>query len=590
MIVNTITNCYAAIDIGASSGRIVIGEVLENDAAKLSEAGASETEALKARANTTQAEATTTDAAATEAPTLETEASQKTIKLTEVHRFDNIQLREDGHDCWNIKMLFEEVVKGLAKCKECGFEPKSIGIDTWGVDFVLLDKHDKLLGSAVAYRDARTAGMYKKADELIAPEEVYRKTGIQRQPFNTIYQLLALQGEHPDQLENAHSFLMIPDYLNFLLTGIKVNEYTNATTTSLLNARTQKWDKDILDALNLPKDMFCDIVMPGTMLGKVQSHIEEQIGYSTCVIAPATHDTGSAYLAIPARDKDAVFLSSGTWSLLGVEHEGPITSDASRFQNFTNEGGYELRFRFLKNIMGLWMIQSVRRELNGVSYVEDGSEDSSADGAAENSADGAAEGGSAEGAAKGAKDASSESFATQESQETAATTPQEKLAPFENENKDKKWGFEDLIAAAKAADGFQAQVNVNDDRFLSPASMIEEIRLACLETGQPVPKNVGELLRCIYISLSKCYAESIAEMAALTGRNYTSINIVGGGCQDEYLNTLTAKACNLPVFAGPVEGTSLGNLAVQMLESKDFNSLESVRRCIETSFDVVCFK
>ena len=503
MSVNTTSDCYAAIDIGASSGRVVIGQLEDGK-----------------------------------------------IKLSEVHRFDNIQVRENGHDCWNIKMLFSEVIKGLAKCKECGFEPKTIGIDTWGVDFVLLDKNDELLGSAVAYRDERTTGMYKKADRIISPEEVYRKTGIQRQPFNTIYQLLALQGEHPDQLENAACFLMIPDYLNFLLTGVKANEYTNASTTSLLNARTQNWDESILEAFNFPKNMFCDIVMPGTVLGQVKKDIEEQIGYSTTLIAPATHDTGSAYLAIPARDEDAVFLSSGTWSLLGVEHEGPITSDASRFQNFTNEGGYELRFRFLKNIMGLWMIQSVRRELNGVSYVEGNDEHPS----------------------EAAIDAeTSEVFAT-----------------FIHENKE--WSFPDLIAAAKAEESFCAQVNVNDDRFLSPASMIEEIRLACYETGQPVPQNVGELLRCIYVSLSNCYAESIAEMAALTGRNYSSINIVGGGCQDEYLNILTAKACSLPVFAGPVEGTSLGNLAVQMLHNGDFDNLESVRNAIATSFDVVRFE
>lgn len=493
------TNCYAAVDIGASSGRVVIGEV----------------------------------------------NSEGKIELTEIHRFDNIQQRIDGHDCWDVEMLFRETVTGLAKCKEAGYAPKTIGIDTWAVDFVLLDEQDQLIGNAVAYRDERTNGMYSIADAIMPPDAVYRRCGIQRQPFNTIYQLLALQREHPEQLEAAKSFLMIPDYLNYLLCGVKANEYTNASTTCLLNARTQDWDSTILEAFDIPRSIFCDVIMPGTDLGPVLPSIKEKLGYDTHVIAPATHDTGSAYLAVPARDADAVFLSSGTWSLLGVENEGPITSDASRFQNFTNEGGYELRFRFLKNIMGLWMIQSIRRELNGVSYVE--------------------------GKGADAKDASVDL----------------NLPEFIADSRD--WGFPDLIAEAKAASSFEARVNVNDDRFLAPASMIDEIRICCAETGQPIPTTVGELMNCVYTSLSACYAESIAEMATLTGRTYTSINIVGGGCQDEYLDALTAKVCGLPVYAGPVEGTSLGNLAVQMIADKAYPDLQSVRDAIAVSFDVKRF-
>lgn len=495
----TSSNCYAAVDIGASSGRVVVGTVQDGR-----------------------------------------------IELTEIHRFDNIQKRSGGHDCWDIEMLFRETVAGLAKCKEAGFTPKTIGIDTWGVDFVLLDKNDRLIGDAVAYRDDRTNGMYSIADRIMAPDAVYRRTGIQRQPFNTIYQLIALKREHPEQLERAESFLMIPDYLAFLLTGTKVNEYTNATTTCLLNARTQQWDNVILDAFGIPQKMFCEVVMPGTDLGVVKPEIEQALGYAPRVIAPATHDTGSAYLAVPARDNDAVFLSSGTWSLLGVENEGPITSDASRFQNFTNEGGYELRFRFLKNIMGLWMIQSIRRELNGVSYVEGKQE-------------------------------------TEAQTETKATLEAE-LPPFVGSTHE--MGFGDLIEEAKAAQDFEAHVNVNDDRFLAPDSMIDEIRVACFETGQAIPTTVGELMRCVYISLSTCYAESIEEMASLTGRTYTSINIVGGGCQDAYLNELTTKACGIPVFAGPIEGTSLGNLIVQMIASGQIEDLQTARDMIRASFDI----
>ena len=318
------TNCYAAIDIGASSGRVVVGWIDETGH----------------------------------------------IQLAEVHRFDNIQKRIDGHDCWDIEMLFDEVVAGLAAAREAGFEPKTLGIDTWGVDFVLLDAQEQLIGNAVAYRDERTQGIYPLADAIMNPTEVYQRTGIQRQPFNTLYQLLALKRDNPEQLEAAEHFLMIPDYLAFLLTGNMANEYTNASTTSLLNARAKDWDQKILETFGIPTHIFKDVVMAGTELGMVKPEIAAAIGYMPRVIVPATHDTGSAYLAVPARDDDAVFLSSGTWSLLGIENQGPITSAASRLQNFTNEGGYQGRFRFLKNIMGLWMIQSIRRELNGVSYVE----------------------------------------------------------------------------------------------------------------------------------------------------------------------------------------------------------------------------
>ena len=483
-------NCYAAIDIGASSGRVVVGWI--------DEAGH--------------------------------------IQLAEVHRFDNIQKRIDDHDCWDIEMLFDEVVAGLAAAREAGFEPKTLGIDTWGVDFVLLDAQEQLIGNAVAYRDERTQGIYPLADAIMNPTEVYQRTGIQRQPFNTLYQLLALKRDNPEQLEAAEHFLMIPDYLAFLLTGNMANEYTNASTTSLLNARAKDWDQKILETFGIPTHIFKDVVMAGAELGTVKPEIAAAIGYMPRVIVPATHDTGSAYLAVPARDDDAVFLSSGTWSLLGIENQGPITSAASRLQNFTNEGGYQGRFRFLKNIMGLWMIQSIRRELNGVSYV----------------------------AGKGA---------------------QLKRAA-------KEIGFGELADAARAEqklhpDAPVPHVNVNDDRFLAPDSMIEEIKAACRETGQPVPDTVGELMRCVYESLTGCYADSINELSALTGRTYTSINIVGGGCQDIYLNELTARACGIPVFAGPIEGTSLGNLMVQMIGDGVFADLDEAREAIRGSFDVV---
>ena len=446
------------------------------------------------------------------------------ITLQEVYRFENGVHRENGHLCWDIDTLAKEVVNGLKAAHDAGFAPATIGIDTWAVDFVLLDADNKRIGDAVAYRDERTEGIREALEKEygLTFADHYARTGIQYQPFNTVYQLMALKKEHPEQLAAAKTFLMVPDYLNYLLCGVPANEYTNASTTALVGADSRDWDDALIEKLGLPRGIFQPIKTAGTVLGHLTPEMQKAVGFDAEVILPATHDTGSAFLAVPARDEYAAYLSSGTWSLLGVENAAAITGPDSCAANFTNEGGYEYRYRYLKNIMGLWMIQSVRRELG----------------------------------------------------EQTGTRP----------------SFPELIASAQEASSFAGIVSTGDDRFLAPDSMIDEIRRACFETGQDVPQTVGQLMRCVYVSLSSCYAESIAEMASLTGRTYTSINIVGGGCQDAYLNELTTRACGIPVFAGPVEGTSLGNLAVQMIADGAFPDLQSVRDAIATSFDVKRFE
>ena len=473
---------YLAIDIGASSGRHILGSV-ENGK----------------------------------------------IVLEEVFRFDNKQVHKNGHDCWDMDNLWNGILGGLKACKELGKIPKTVGIDTWGVDYVLLDENDKPVGDAVAYRDSRTAGMDAVVEQAIPAELLYEKTGIQKQLFNTIYQLAALKNEHPEQLEKAKSLLMIPDYFNFLLTGVKKQEYTNATTSNLVNAKEKKWDREIIERLGLPQGLFGELAMPGTVVGEFTEAIREEVGYSATVILPATHDTGSAFLAVPAKDDNAAYLSSGTWSLLGVENAEPITTEESRKQNFTNEGGAWYRFRYLKHIMGLWMIQSIRRELNGTAYVA---------GRTSKYADG------------------------------------------------KQWSFPDLIEAAKGAAGFISVVDANDDSFLAPESMIDAIKAYCEKTGQAVPETVGEIMQCVYRSLAKLYREAVQGLSAITGRTYTSLNIVGGGCQDMYLNQLTANATGLAVYAGPVEGTAIGNLVVQFIAAGEFEDLQSTRNAIKGSFDI----
>ena len=473
---------YLAIDIGASSGRHILGHMEDGR-----------------------------------------------MVLEEIWRFENRQIHRNGHDCWDLDSLWTGILDGLRACKATGKIPETVGIDTWGVDFVLLDKDDNQIGEAVAYRDSRTEKMDIIFERFIPHTLVYNRTGIQKQLFNTVYQLIALKREHPEQLKEAEWLLMIPDYFHFKLTGIKQGEYTNATTTGMIYTTTKTWDQGIIGALTLPWKLFRPLAMPGTVLGGFTEAVQQAVGFNSTVILPATHDTASAFLAVPARDDQAVYLSSGTWSLLGVENDHAITSEQSRLQNFTNEGGAWYRYRYLKNIMGLWMIQSVRRELNGENYVE-GREDRAAS--------------------------------------------------------DHQWTYTELADEARKAEGFAAVVDVNKDVFLAPDSMIEAVKAECAASGQPVPETVGEIMQTIYASLARCYKEAIEGLQTLTGKNYTSINIVGGGCQDAYLNECTAKATGLPVYAGPVEGTAIGNLMVQMIAGGDLADLQQGREMIRNSFDI----
>ena len=477
--------------------------------------------------------------------------------LEEVFRFDNSQIRKDGHDCWDHQALARSVLQGIAKCKEIGKIPATIGIDTWGVDFILLDAQGLPCSEMVAYRDARTEGADALVDAAISADELYARCGIQKMLFNTIYQLAALKKEHPEQIEKAQRLLMVPEYLNFVLTGKMANEYTNATTGNLINARAKDWDWEVIDKLGLPRRIFGKLEMPGTTLGGLTSAVQAAVGFDAQVVLPATHDTGSAFLAVPARDDQAVYISSGTWSLLGVENAEPITTPEAKAANFTNEGGAWYRFRFLKNIMGLWMIQSIRRELNGVDYVVGKNGDS-----------------------KDSKDVKE----VKDDKEVKDIKDSKDVKDLKDLKglKEGKWSFADLESAAKAASAFAGRVNANDTRFFSPASMIAEV----LAAADVKPTTVGELMQCVYASLADCYAKMIRNLSNLTGKTYTSINIVGGGSKDGYLNSLTAQATGLEVFAGPTEGTAIGNLVIQFIAAGEFKNLADARAAIVRSFDV----
>ncbi len=463
---------YLAIDIGASSGRHIVGSVVDGK-----------------------------------------------ITLEEVYRFDNRQVRLNGHDCWDLEGLVASVKAGIAEAQK-KYPIASIGIDTWGVDFVLLDQEGNLCCDPVAYRDARTDGAAAEIEaQVLSFADLYARTGIQKASYNTIYQLWALKKEHPEQLAQAAHFLMVPEYLTYRLTGKIVHEYTESSTTALLDAVKKDWDYDLIEKLGLPPRIFGHLQMPGTIVGDYEG---------IQVVLPAMHDTGSAYLAVPARDDQAVYLSSGTWSLLGVENQAAITTSASCAANFTNEGGAWGRYRYLKNIMGSWIIQSIRRELNGVSYVE--------------------------------------------GKERAAT--EAALAALTDYEKGRTYSFDDLETAARAAEAFTATFDVQDARFMNPPSMIGAV------LSLVAPKTVGELMQCVYSSLAQCYAHAIINLSKVTGKTYTSLNIVGGGSKDRYLNELTAKATGLEVFTGPTEGTAIGNLIVQMITGGEFTDLASARQAI----------
>ena len=465
---------YLAVDIGASSGRHILGH-LENGK----------------------------------------------MLLEEIHRFPNGNVEKDGELTWDIDGLFKEILVGMKKCKEAGKIPVSIGIDTWAVDIVLLDEEDKRIGNAVGYRDSGTQGMDKKVYEKISEDKLYARTGIQKQIFNTIYQLMAWKTNKPKQYAKAKTMLMVPDYLHFLLSGVKATEYTNATTTQLVSPMTKDWDFDLIDTLNYSPYIFQNIVLPGTCLGSLTKEVQHEVGFDCKVVVPATHDTGSAVMAVPVKkeneEKDILYISSGTWSLMGTELTEANCSPESMVCNLTNEGGYDYRFRYLKNIMGLWMIQSVKKEIG------------------------------------------------------------------------QEYSFGEICEMASKT-VIPSIVDTNDDRFLAPKNMTEEVKKACEESGQQIPQDLSEVAAVIYNSLAKCYGKTIVEIEKLTGKQFDGIHIVGGGSNAEYLNQLTALATGKIVYAGPTEATAIGNLSAQMIAEGELQDLSNARNCIYESFNIKVYK
>lgn len=436
------------------------------------------------------------------------------LEMEEVHRFGNRQIRLGDRVHWDFLSLFEEMKVGLKKAAAKGYDVESIGIDTWGVDFGLIDRDGHLLGNPVCYRDARTAGVPEKVFRQISLEEHYATTGIQVLEINTLAQLYSMKGTA--ELEAAHRLLFMPDLFSYFLTGEANNEYCIASTSELLDARRRDWSWTTIEALGLPRHIFGEIVQPGTVRGVLREDIAQETGLGRVkVVAVGSHDTASAVAAVPAGPDDGMvaFLSSGTWSLLGVELREPILTEEARKAEFTNEGGIDGRIRFLQNITGLWILQRLMAE-----WKERGEEQR----------------------------------------------------------------FDVLLPAAEQA-AIEGFIPVADAAFTNPLSMEQAITDYCQEHGQPVPQTKAEMTRLVLQSLAEKYSQAIAGASQLLPEPIQRLHIIGGGSQNALLNQLTADALGVPVSAGPVEATAMGNILVQAMAAGEVRDLAEIREVVRRS-------
>ncbi|MGZ6270568.1 MAG: rhamnulokinase [Candidatus Limnocylindrales bacterium] len=459
------TGTVAAVDLGASSGRVMVGRI-----------------------------------------------GSRTLELTEAHRFANdpVKLPDGLH--WDVLRLYREITEGLRRAVRLAPELSSIGVDGWGVDYGLLDPAGRLLGNPYHYRDGRTAAGVEWVHARVPRDRLYATTGTQFMPINTIFQLAAALGTA--ELEAASALLLVPDLIGYWLAGGLRAEATNASTTGLFDAVGGTWSRELVVALGLPAWILPDLVHAGDPLGPIRPEVAAATGLrgATALTAVGSHDTASAVVGVPAEDERFAYVSCGTWSLVGVELGAPILDQASQEANFTNELGVDGRIRYLRNVMGLWLLQESLRAWE----LEDGDADLAA-----------------------------------------------------------------LLAAAAEAPGGSI-IDPDEPAFLPPGDMPARIAASCRATDQPVPADRPALVRCILDSLAVAFARAIGDAHRLSGLEIRAIHVVGGGSRNDLLCQLTADACGLPVIAGPVEATALGNVLVQArtrgLIGGDLAALRSVVR------------
>jgi rhamnulokinase len=441
-----------------------------------------------------------------------------TVALTEVHRFPTHTMQDATGLHWDILAITREIVEGLTRATQA-FGPDFDGVaaDTWGVDYVLVDSEGQVLGHPFHYRDSRTDGVMEQAFAVVSKERLYAITGTQFAQFNTVFQLLAERQRNASLLGVADTMLMMPDYLNFFLSGVKRAEYTIASTTGLADPTSRTWSWDLIDTFGMPRKIFPQMTEPGTILGPLRPELAQRTGLNprTPVIASAGHDTASAVASVPAVGESWAYLSSGTWSLLGVELREPVLSGAAMKRNFTNEGGVRGTTRFLKNIIGLWPVQECRR-----FWLEHGRE---------------------------------------------YTYPQ-------------------LSELARQEGCVGAWVDLNDPRFLKPGEMPLKISSYLRETGQSVKESAGFTIGVVLESLAFSYRIAVRDLEHVTGRKIERLHAVGGGIQNVLLAQLTADATGLPVYAGPVEGTIVGNIGIQAVATGAVADAAAWRTVVADSF------
>ncbi|MFW9875626.1 MAG: rhamnulokinase family protein [Candidatus Thorarchaeota archaeon] len=472
---------FIAFDIGASSGRTIVGSLEDN-----------------------------------------------VIRLYEIYRFPNGSVQINNSLCWNILQIYRDILIGLKRYVEkYGSNVDGIGLDTWGVDFVLLNKNDEMIDHAYHYRDSRTQGVLEELFKKIPKEEIFSETGIQFIDINSIVQLYSMVLNDPKKLSIADSFLMIPDYLNFLLSGKKFNEYSIATTSQMFNPKKNEWAISLLERLGFDINWFKKVIPSGTILGVIKDSIAKEVGIAndTKIIAPACHDTGSAIAAVPVNmDKystgEWAYLSSGTWSLLGVELDKPLINSKVLEYNFTNEGGLNNSIRFLKNITGMWIIQECKRI-------------------------------------------------------------------WESEGNELSW--EDIVSEAEEAPEFQFLIDPDNKIFLNPENMIVVIHKFCEDHNQLNPQSVGEISRTIFESLAFKYKEVVENLEELIGKKIKILYIIGGGASNNLLNQFTANALGLPIKVGPIEATAIGNILIQAYTLGEINNINELRKIVLNSSEIKTF-
>ncbi|MGB7347788.1 MAG: rhamnulokinase family protein [Pirellulaceae bacterium] len=447
--------------------------------------------------------------------------------LSEIHRFENAPVRVQDSLQWNVHGLWSDILYGLRLAADQFESIQSVGVDTWGVDYVLLDKADQFAGPVRCYRDGRTRGCLESALEIVPRDEIFAATGLQFMEINSLFQLFSASQAKEPSLGIAESFLMMGDFFHWLLTGKKSIEATMASTSQMLDPKTKQWRTDLMEKFAIPTKLFQDVTEPGTTLGTVQESVAAITGLNdVAVIAPATHDTASAIVSVPADDfapeqPSWCYISSGTWSLMGVELPQPMVNDRCAELNFTNEGGVQGSTRLLKNIGGLWVFQQIRKSM-------------------------------------------------------------------QRRGDDVSW--DTMVSEAKQAKPFSLLLDPDDPDFVAPTDMVDAIHQYAQRTGQAPPADNGVLYRAALESLALRYRSCLSMLESLVGHRIETIHIVGGGSLNQFLCQMTADACNRTVIAGPVEATAIGNVVMQMIGTGRLQSITEARQLVRRSFDAVTYE